>query len=194
MVDIEELVPERVGGFCGILAPFIAYGLISISILVNPDFSFASSALSELGATDVAYNNIFNFGLIFSGLLFIIFLVGMFRLTESQVGLVGLSGIIVGAICLILVGVFPMGTDPHWLLALLFYSFSIGGMIIFGLDQFLEFEHVWGVLVWSNLAFALIAISLVAVLEPGGVAIYEVIGSIPIMQFGIVFGTRLFAE
>lgn len=194
MVDVEELVPERVGGFCGILAPFIAYGLISISILVSPDFSFASSALSELGATDVAYNNIFNFGLIFSGLLFIIFLVGMFRLTESQVGLVGLSGIIVGAICLILVGVFPMGTDPHWVLALLFYSFSIGGMIIFGLDQFLEFEHVWGVLVWSNLAFALIAISLVAVLEPGGVAIYEVIGSIPIMQFGIVFGTRLFAE
>ncbi|MFP4609201.1 MAG: DUF998 domain-containing protein [Candidatus Natronoplasma sp.] len=193
MVDVEELVPEWAGGICGILTPFVAYGLISISILVN-DFSFAENALSDLGAAEAAHHNIFNFALIFSGLLFLIFILSMFRLSESEIGIIGLVGLIIGSICLVLVGVFPLGTSPHMILALLFYSFSIGGMMVFGLDQFLEFEHVWGILIWSNLGFALIAIGLVGTLSPSGIAIYEIIGSIPIMQFSLVFGSRLFFE
>ncbi len=194
MVDIEEMVPEWVGGLCGLLAPFVAYGLIAVAILVNADFSFAGSALSDLGAPEAAHGNIFNFGLIFAGFLFIIFILSMFRLSESEVGLIGLIGLIIGAVCLILVGVFPKGAAPHNLAALLFYSFSIGGMIIFGLDQFLEFEHVWGVFLWSNLGFALIAIGLVGTLSPEGIAIYQILGSIPIMQLCLVFGSRLMFE
>ncbi len=197
MVDVEELVPETVGGFCGILAPFISYGLITISILINDDFSISKNALSDLGAMDVAYHNIFNFALIITGLLMIVFLFSMLRLAESHVGYIGLGGFMIGSICLILTGVFPLGTSPewlHWVVALLFFAFSFGGMIIFGLDQFLEFEHVWGVFVWSNLVFALIAASLVSTLSPEGIAIYEIIGTIPMIQFSLVFGTRLFAE
>ncbi len=194
MVDVEELVPETVGGFCGILVPFLSYGLITISVLINEGFSITGSALSDLGATHASYNNIFNFGLIISGLLLIVFLVAMLRMAESKVGQVGLVGFMIGSGCLVLTGVFPKGTAPHWLVALLFFAFSIGGMIIFGLDQFLEFEHVWGVLVWSNLVFALIAAGLVSTLSPEGIAIYEIIGTIPIIQFSLIFGTRLFAE
>ncbi len=192
MVEIDELVPEWAGGFCGILAPFLAYGLIAISILVNPDFSVTESALSELGASDAVYSNIFNFALVISGILFILFLLSMFRLCESQIGFIGIGGMIIGAICMVLLGgLFPLGTSPHTALALLFFSFSIGGMVIFSLDLFLEFEYVWSVFIWSSLGFTLVAIALVGTLSPEGIAIYQIIGSIPVIQFGLIFGTRL---
>lgn len=195
MIDIDELVPESVGGFCGILAPFVAYGLIAISVLINPDFTFAGSSLSDLGAAGAPYNNIFNFGIIIGGLMFILFMISMFEMRESEVGTIGLIGLLAGGICLVLVGIFTQETTPHTILVLLFYSLSIGGMIIYGLDQFLEFEQVWGVLIWSNLGFALIAAGLIySPLSPSGYAIYEIIGSIPIMQFSIIFGARLFFE
>lgn len=194
MVDIEELVPETLGGFCGLLAPFLGYGLITISVLINDDFSMTGSTLRELGAADVAYHNIFNFSLIISALLLIVFLLSMLRMAESKVGNIGLVSFMIGCVFLLLTGIFHIGTFPHSVVAPLFFVFSFGGMIIFGLDQFLEFEPVWGVFVWSNLIFALIAASLVSLLSPDGSAIYEVIGSIPLIQFSLVFGTRLFAE
>ena len=193
-IDIEELVPETIAGYCGLLTPLIGYVLIIISIPMHRDFRLTKSSLSDLGEVGVAYNNVFNFALIVSGILFLIFVLGMLRRTETRVGDIGIFGLAIGAIFLSLTGIFPKSTSPHMLIAVLFYSVSIGGLILYGLDKFLEFEPVWAVLIWSSLGFTAIAIGLVSTLSPEGIAIYEIIGTIPMIQFSLVFGTHLLTE
>jgi len=193
-IDIEELVPEDIGGYCGLLSPLIAYGFILIAILIHSWFSLTGNALSDLGETGVAYNNIFNFALIISGLLFVLFIMAMFRRAESEVGIIGLIGIAIGAFFLIMTGIFPKGTSPHMLMAVLFYSASAAGLFIFGLDEFLELEPVWAAFIWSSLGFAAVSSGLVYSLSPGGIAIYEIIGSFPLIQFSLVFGTSLLTD
>ncbi len=193
-IDIEELVPERIGGYCGILVPFLTYGLITVSVLTHPGFSLSGDALSDLGEIGVANNDIFNIALIVSGILCILFILAMLRKAESNIGKVGLVSVGIGALFLILTGVFPKGTVPHIYLAYLFYSISAVGIALYGIDEFIELEYAWSVFLWSSLAFALISVGLVRTLSPEGVAIYEIIGSIPIIQFSLIYGTRLLTE
>ncbi len=193
-MEIEELVPETIAGYCGLLTPLIGYVLIIISMAMHHDFRLTKSSLSELGKVGVPYNNVFNFALIITGILFLIFVLGMLRRTETRVGDIGISGLCLGAIFLSLTGIFPQGTSPHTFMAILFYSLSVAGLILYGLDKFLEFEPIWSVIIWSSLGFAAIAIGLISTLSPEGMAIYEIIGTIPLIQFSLVFGTHLLTE
>ncbi len=193
-IEIKELVPETIGGYSGLLAPLIGYVFITISLAMHDDFTLSQNSLSDLGEVGVQYNNVFNFALIISGILFLIFILGMLRKAESRVGEIGLIGLFLGAGFLMLTGIFPKGTAPHMIMAILFYSTSAGGLILFGLDKFLEFEPKWSVLIWSSIGFAAISIGLVSTLSPDGIAIYEIIGSMPLMQFSLVFGTELLTE
>ncbi len=192
--DIEDIVPDTLGGYCGVLAPFIGYGLIIISILIHSWFSVTEHALSELGETGLSYNNVFNFALIITGVLMLVFIISLFGRAETRMGHIGLIGLVLGSIFLILAGIFPMGTAPHIPMAIFFYSTSVAGLIVFGLDEFFEFEHVWAVLIWSSLGITAISAGLVFMLRPDGIAIYEIIGTFPLIQFSLVFGTRLLAE
>ncbi|MFW5946428.1 MAG: DUF998 domain-containing protein [Candidatus Natronoplasma sp.] len=193
-IEIEELIPETIAGYAGILAPLVGYFLIIISIAMQADFTLAQNSLSDLGALGVQYKNVFNFALIISGILFLIFILGMLRMTETRVGDIGILGLALGAIFLSLTGIFPKGTFPHPAMAILFYFASIGGLTLYGLDRFLEFEPVWAVFTWSSMGFAAISIGLVSILSPEGIAIYEIIGTIPLIQFSMVFGTHLITE
>ncbi len=192
-IEIEELVPETIAGYCGLLAPLVGYVLVIISIAIHGDFKLAESSLSELGEMGVQYSNVFNLALVISGVLFFVFILGVLRTTESRVGDIGVFGLAVGAVFLILTGIFPRGTFPHTGLAILFYSASIGGLIIYGLDNFLELEPVWAVLIWSSIGFVGISIGLVYTLSPG-LAIIEILGTLPLIQFSLVFGTLLLTE
>jgi len=193
-LEVEELVPETIAGYCGLLAPLISYGLIIISMAMHGGFRLTQSSLSDLGKVGAQYNNVFNFALIISGILFLIFILGMLRRTETRVGDIGVFGLALGAIFLSMTGIFPKGTSPHMLMAILFYSASFGGLTLYGLDKFLEFEPVWAVFVWSSIGFAAISAGLVSTLSPTGLAIYEIIGTIPLIQFSLVFGTHLLTE
>lgn len=193
-IEIEELVPESIAGYCGLLAPLIAYVLIIISIAMHSSFKLTKNSLSYLGKLGLPYNNVFNAALIISGILFLIFMLGMLRRTETRVGDIGVIGLVVGSIFLSLTGIFPKGTIPHMAMALLFYSVSTGGLILYGLDKFLEFEPFWAVIIWSSLGLAGISIGLVSTLSPEGIAIYEIIGTMPLIQFSLVFGTHLLTE
>lgn len=188
-IEIEELVPESIGGYCGLLAPLVGYVLIIVSILMHDDFTLAGSALSDLGEVGV-----FNIALILSGILFFIFTLSMLSRVETIVGDIGLAGLAFGSIFLVLTGIFPKGTTPHTAIVILFFSFFVAGLFMFSLEKFLEFEPVWAVLIWSSLVFAGISIGLVSILDPGGIAIYEIIGTLPLVQFSLVYGTRLLTD
>jgi len=193
-INIEDLVPETIGGYCGLLAPFVGYVFITIATAMHGNFTLAESALSDLGEVGVPYNEIFNSALIVTGILLLVFAISLLSRTESRVGDIGLIGLIFGAIFLMLTGIFPKGTSPHLPVAILFYALSFAGLIFYGLDKFLEFEPVWAIFIWSSAGFATISIGLISVLSPSGFAIYEIIGTIPLMQFTLVFGTKLLTD
>jgi len=77
---------ERNYALLGLVAPLIAIIFIVTSIVLSPWFSWWSNALSDLGrsaATDVAPKSevapLFNFGLLLSGFLTILYAITSFR-------------------------------------------------------------------------------------------------------------------
>ncbi len=197
LTDIEDLVPEEFAGICGIAAPFIAYIFIGIAVLINPWFRWADHALSDLGASGIAYNNVFNFGIMVAGMAGLIFTLGIFRYAEGKAGGVGTLLFLFAMVCLILVGIFPMGTDPHYYVSVLFFVLSAIGLLMIGVDQLWGLaEPIWGVFILSALGLTLLNVALLYYTIPYelGAAIPEFVGTIPIMLFTLVWGTRLLYE
>ena len=194
-MDIDDIISDEIGGICGIAAPVTAYVIIFISILVHPGFSWANNDLSFLGAVDTSYNNIFNFGLMISSILGLIFTLAVVQFADSNLGYVGIGGFGAGLVCLLLLGIFPSGTPPHYALSILFFSLTLVGLIIFSIDQFLEMEYLWSVFILSSIVLSGILAGILYLTNLiSGLAIIEFIGTIPIIQFSIVFGTRLYTE
>ncbi|MFW6040600.1 MAG: DUF998 domain-containing protein [Thermoplasmatota archaeon] len=195
--DIEELIPEEVAGACGMVSPLIAYIFIGASILIHRSwFTWADNALSDLGAVGTPYNQVFNVGLILSGVLGLIFMLGALRIAEEKLGKLGIGIFGAGLVALILIGIFPSGTSPHYIVSILFFGLTAAGLLIFGIDQMWDFnEPVWGILVLTSIILPGIAVYLVYTIPYDlGAAIPEFIGSIPAVQFSLVFGAGLYFE
>ncbi len=180
-------------GLFGILSPIIAFLFISISILVHPWFSFADNALSELGAVNTPYNIIFNFGLVLAGSTGLIFTLGLSKLLQSRLENIG--GLLFGGgtFFLIMIGVFPMGTSPHFIVSVIFYTLCTLGMIIIGTGKILrKSERIWGIFTLSIVILGLISVVLLTTIPYDlGAAIPEIIGAIVFAEFSIIFGARL---
>lgn len=183
---------SRVAGLIGMVTPFFVVGLISVSIFLNPSFTFRASALSELGASEANYRHIFNLTLTIGGLLLIVFFLSLFRLKNTVLGTVSLWLLLLSGMCFSGIGIFPLGVFPHDWFALLFFGLSFIGLAIFGLDRLLVSEHTWAAFIWSNLQISLIALMLVTNLSPEGLANYQIIAALPILNFVFIFGARLY--
>lgn len=197
VTDLEDLIPEEISGICGLLAPFVAYVFITISILINRSwFNWADYALSHLGEAGTPYNYVFNAGLIITGILGIIFLFGMIQFVEDWTGYYGLAFLGAGMVFLILVGVFPMGRGPHFWVSVLFFVTSLSGITAFGVDQIWDLvEPVWGTFILSSVVLSIAMVGLITTIPYEiGAAIPEFIGTIPIMQFVLVFSARMYLE
>ena len=87
---------ERNYAFLGLAAPLIAIFFIAMSIALSPWFNWGTDALSDLGHSgNSAVAPLFNFGLLLSGFLIIVFAVKSFRTyakyTSYFLTLVGLA-------------------------------------------------------------------------------------------------------
>ncbi len=196
--DLEDLIPEEITGACGVIAPFIAYLFITISVIINRDwFRWSDHALSHLGESGLAYNYVFNAGLIIAGIMGLIFVFGIIEYAEDVLGYYGVAFFAAGMVFLILVGLFPMGSGPHFWMAVLFFITSLSGLTAIGVDQLWDLvEPVWGTMILSSVILSIAAIGLVTSIpyDPLGAAIPEFIATIPIMQFTLVFGSRMWLE
>ncbi|WP_254534733.1 DUF998 domain-containing protein [Halomarina litorea] len=111
----------RVERAAGVLAPAVALGAIFLATLLSPTFTWTGDPLSFLGSDGQPTRPLFNYGLVAGGLLSLPFghylsTTGRDRLQRSGGVLFALTGLAMG-----LVGVFPMGTDPHFPVAVAFY-------------------------------------------------------------------------
>ncbi|MFO8110290.1 MAG: DUF998 domain-containing protein [Thermoplasmata archaeon] len=198
VMDIEDLVPEEVGGICGMIAPVIAYIFIGIAILINRSwFSWSQNALSDLGGPEASYANVFNMGLVVTGIIGFLFAMAIFRFIESKIGVAGVSLFTASMIFFLLIGIFPEGTSFHFYIAIAFYILAIVGVTLIGVDQLIDWtEPIWGVLFISITILSLVSVWLVHSIpyDNLGLAIPEFMGSIPIMILSLVWGARLFFE
>lgn len=99
----------------------VSLGAILSATLVSPTFTWAGSALSDLGAPGTATALPFNGGLVLSGLVALPFVAWLYR--HGRNGLERAGGAVLGvsAVLSALVGVFPTGTPQHFPVALAFF-------------------------------------------------------------------------
>ncbi len=112
------------GGGNGILAPVIAFAFIALSILTYPRFSWTNNALSDLGIVPGTTSTLFNFGLYVSGLLILIFSIGLYKfLNKNIVGRIGAIIFAAASLALEGIGWAPENVPPfHYYFSVAFFS------------------------------------------------------------------------
>ena len=126
-IESQEAIPEgflfssRLGAICGILGPLIGFASIAIAISLSPSwFNWWANALSDLGHPGMlgglngtpGFNPAapyFNGGLIFTGIVTIIFcthLLMFFYLRKNIIGMIGTFLFMISMTFLALVGVY----------------------------------------------------------------------------------------
>ncbi|NIO37242.1 DUF998 domain-containing protein [Candidatus Bathyarchaeota archaeon] len=80
---------EKTYSLVGFLGPPIAYISVAISIAFSPDFSWRTSALSDLGhAAKSQVASVFNLGLIIAGFLMVVYGVTVFKMYAKYTSIV----------------------------------------------------------------------------------------------------------
>ncbi|MFD1587583.1 DUF998 domain-containing protein [Halorientalis brevis] len=188
---------DRVSWGAGIVAPVVTLGAIFVATLLSPQFSWTGNALSNLGTTISTASTpttrlVFNGGLIaggFVGLWFGYALVGAARNRIELVG-VALFGLVL--VALVLIGVFPQGTDPHVPVAIAFYVLLSIALWTYGVGNVVAGDRVRGVATilagGLNGATWAVWIATGALLRPG-LALPEIVGAV--LFAGWAVGTSL---
>jgi hypothetical membrane protein len=121
----------RVSGIAGILAPMIAFTCILLSMGSYPQFSWTDSALSDLGVQSGITALLFNYGLIISGVLALIFATGLFRFfSDVRADRVGALILASATVALISIGIFAENVKPAH------YFVSVSFFVLFPLSAF----------------------------------------------------------
>jgi len=161
----------KITGICGILTPFVFFTGILIALLQSPWFKWTNNALSDLGVKGISAL-IFNNGLIFGGLLALIFSIGLVKILYNKIGayILGISSFgLIGA------GLFPLTMyTMHYIMSAIFFASLTIGLLIIGITmKYNKFDQ--------NMGNAAIMMSIIALISPitlyftNGIAIPEMI-------------------
>lgn len=102
---------RRIAALCGLISPIISLSTILISVVMIADFSWQANDLSDMGVS--ATPNLFNFGLIVTGLLSVIFAVGVTRwIGPDRSAHIGSAALIIGSFDVALIGVITEAYGP----------------------------------------------------------------------------------
>ena len=115
------------------VAPIVAFTCILLAVSFYPPFSWTENALSDLGVQAEPTSILFNYGLVVSGVLTLVFGIGLFGLLGSTVlGKVGVFLFILASLALIAIGVFNENCTPaHWYVSVVFFvSFSLSMFVL----------------------------------------------------------------
>jgi len=181
---------REIGAICGMAVPIVAFAAILSSIALSPWFSWYSNALSDLGnyaRSSVAI--IFNLGLVISGILTVVFGLGIFDdLKGSKPGRVGALVLMMAGAALTGIGIFSEDAGRiHFYVSVAFFSLVPISLLILGPTMIAGGSRKLGAL--SVIIAFLAAIPWAFSWE--GVAIPETISAAFASAWSITFGVKM---
>lgn len=139
----------------GIMAMFIGWITILISITLNPWFSIYRNALSDLGAIGVSFSYVFNGGLTIASFLALAYGCILILRLRGWLGRIGGVFFSISSIFLTLVSTYPEGTKLHYFVSVMFFSFLILSMIV---------VSIWTMKIKRALGIVLLTLSVIALI------------------------------
>lgn len=118
----------------GLVAPVVALGLILVATVVSPTFTWAGSALSDLGVAP-ATAPLFNAGLLLGGVLGLGYLPALRRASSGRLGTGVTATFALAMAAMAGVGLFPAGDPLHVPAALAFYLLLTATLALDGIDR-----------------------------------------------------------
>lgn len=137
----------------GPLALAVAWTTIIASIMINPWFNLYEDALSDLGALGLETSYIFNSGLVVTGIVFAVYAGILVEITENRVSAMASGIAITAAAHLIMIAVFPSGTEPHRFVSLEFFLLVAATVFFMGIAFYVDGWRAHGTL--SMIIFSL---------------------------------------
>lgn len=177
----------KISGLCGVLSPAIIFICIGFAISNSPWFKWTHNALSDLGVEGLSAL-FFNSGMVFGGILALIFSIGLIKMLSNKTGAYALG---LSSIALIGIGVFPENINvPHFVASAAFFILVTLSLIILGLTiKKDKFERNMAGLAT---VFALLALSSGFFLLPfEGIAIPESIVCFPAFIWCMIYGVKM---
>ena len=160
----------------GLLASVLAWIFILLSIHYNPWFSLTKNAFSDLGGPNANLPWIFNYGLITTGVISVIFSTCIVHGSRNKLECVAGAFMLVASIFLMLIGIFPEGTKHHTFVSLWFFIQADMAIITWGISRIGRIENVLSLT--AGLLGPLIAVFVrwpsIATLEAFGIIIIDI--------------------
>jgi hypothetical membrane protein len=187
----------KISGVCGVLALIIAFVFILSAIASYSQFSWLDNALSDLGVVEGVTAILFNLGLILSGVLTLIFSLGLFTLLRNKVlGFAGTLILAVDALALALIGIFPESAKPmHYYASVAFFVLFPMSMLLICAEFLSSSRTKMGLFTFVTAAFAAIVWTVQFTVRPvPGVAIPETLSALAALAWIAVLGFEMFRE
>jgi hypothetical membrane protein len=146
----------KTAALSGIITPIMAFSCIALAIAYYPPFSWTDKALSDLGVVEGVTSIVFNGGLIVSGILALIFAVGVYNyLSGSNLGKAGSLIFVLDTLALMLIGVFPENIEPtHYYVSVMFFMLFPIAMLVLTAAFLMSAKAKMGLFTFLVAAFA----------------------------------------
>ncbi len=182
---------RRISGVCGIASQVTGLISLLIAVSMSPWFSWTENYLSVLGVEGSAIT-LFNAGVILTGILSLVFAIGLWKslLSGRLLGFLGMVSLVLGSLAFSGTGIFPRSTGmPHDSASLAFFLFISLAIFLIGIRVTTPSQKKWGVL--SLAAVVLIAAFQLIPWPWDGGAIPQLLSVLPWSLWIIVFSIRL---
>jgi hypothetical membrane protein len=177
----------RVAGMCGMFVPVVIFTSLSVSIASSPWFTWTQHALSDLGIQENTAA-LFNYGMIFGGILALVFSFGLMKILSKKLGAYVLA---LSSLALIGIGVFPETIFTlHFITSASFFVLLGIALLIIGLtSRRNSFERTIGL---PALVLVMVAISsTVFLFHFDGIAITEALSCFPAFIWCSIVGMKM---
>lgn len=187
----------KMSGISGIITPIVAFTFISLAITYSPSFVWTDNALSDLGVQEGITAPLFNYGLVISGILTLVFACGLFALLSNRLmGKVGAFIFVLDALALTLIGVFPENITPtHYQVSVAFFALYPISMLVIGTNFLLEKQTKMSLFTFLTAAVAAaVWITYFSTRFVSGVAIPEAVSALAASAWAIALGYKMLRE
>ena len=174
--------------YTGLVAFLGGWVVILAAISRNPWFVFTENAFSDLGNPVANDPWIFNYGMMLNGLLIILYGFYLFHVSFNKTSSVGAGFMMITGTFLVLIGVFPEGSQNHFMVSVWFFTQGALTVLTWGLALYRSTR--WS---WEGVIFLVLSLggSLLALLVPWpSIAMAEAWGII-IMDIWVAMMTRI---